>query len=1772
MSNTLTSPTNPNNSRPGYEHLATYMLGKVIQDLTDQFCQRFLNSPKDPNFPNYRQREQMTQAARSNPQNIAEGFTQPSLKGYIKLAGIAHGSNEELTKDFQDFLRQRGLPIWEKEHPQVREFRKFRVVWISPTSLNTPNLPINPTEAANLLLTLCQMEGYLLKRLVESLKEKHRTQGGLTESLYRNRVAYRRDKTSLKSLTALTLGGLGLLGMLTLAPPAHAAYDDLTDGLVGWWQMDDAGVDAEGETITDSSGNDNSGTLAGDNGVGDNGTGMDCTTAGKFGTGCDFDGTDDSISVSNNYSDASTSIAFWFKADSITGANQILVNKYASGTDHWGVRYDAGGNVEIWDNIDDSNSTYYETAVAAGSWHHVVIILHSNFINELYIDGLLIGNNQSSTDNLTSFTGNLYFAQRGNNSAYFGGNLDDVRVYNRALSPREVSQLYNWAPAPNSYWNLDDNTSTIAEDRSGNDNQITFPAITESGYVKSVEYVEITLDTASSETADSVNLSKGQDISNSVPFVTSIVDLDGNTGSADDWTQILVDVYFESGPSRVTVERTNGDSAEVGQTPTIIFGIYVVEFDPTKVAVQQGVLTFTGTSDTDPITAVDDQTKAAMVFYYNTSQSTDIDSYARASVAGWFSADDTLSWQRDVSDGTITGHYYVFEAQNSEFSVQASTFSIGSGTSSNTATINEIDMSKSFVIGSYRTSEDGDNSNDGSVSIYLNSATQVGAARSGTAENISDIRTFVVTFAGSESVLRGTFSYAADDGQETATISEVDLDYAMAWNPNTKQGNMLNNGSGSGDVQESFQKLEVTDSTTVQGDRRVGGSTASGRWEVIDFGAPTETDPQPAWTPGKYGSGLDFDGTDDYLQTDSTELKTADNFTVMAWFRTNDTNTVQHILWQGDVAGNGGGDQDEMGLTICETTASCADELQFFLEGTAGDDIAITKSNFTDTTNWHHMAGVVTDVNSATATGYLYLDGVLVGTDTANAVSRDNWDTALRIGRPGADERYMNGLIDDVRIYNYARTPAQIIEDMNAGHPLGGSPVGSQVGYWKFDEAQGTTAQDSTDNGNDLTLSAASWTLSGKFGGAWNGTNAAWLSRADDDDFDFTATEDFAISGWFKSDSATNPAATEYLVNKASATVAGYAVYANTSGFLCFGIDDDTSWEPDIASCTSTDVYDATWHHFAAIRDYAATDKTYIYIDGIQRDNDSDTTTATLANSLSLYIGDRDGTDNGDEFAGDLDELKIYRAALTPEQILIDYNHGKTAVLGSTGTTSAGVADSSQAREFCVPGDTSTCDPPVGWWKMDENTGTTSTFDSSGNGNTGTMGGTMTESDWVSGKFGSALDFDGTDDYVAISHDTLFDFGDGVTDQPFTLSAWVNMDDASLFRIIEKIDDTDPGTAPDGWALYTTATDFIIFAMYDGSYDDEINTISASAIMTAYEDQWVHLQLTYDGSESSSGLTMYVNGLPIPQTRTDEGTYNGFDDKGDPIHIGRINFGATYTYANGQIDDVRVYDYARTPAQVAWDFNRGAPIGWWKLDECTGSGAGAAKDSSKDGNGDTNGNTGTITIGASGSNTSAGDCDSGDTSEAWNNGTTGKRNASLDFDGVDDEVDVGDIAEFDFGANRDFTISAWVNTTQAAEASNWPQIVGKEGDSPRYGYLMNLHNGANAGWYAQIYENDTNSNTIDEGVIDVADGEWHHLVMMRNGSSLITYTDGQFTAEDTSTNTGDISNGQNLMIGSDTWAGSEYEGQIDDVRIYNYALTVAQVKIVMNDGAARFGD
>jgi four helix bundle suffix protein len=175
-------------SLAGYKYLLTYQYTTVIYDLTVEFCQRFLSGREL-----LRQRDQMTQAARSSKQNIVEGYELQSLESYIRFLGIAKGSLKELLEDYEDFLRQKSLGLWPKDDPKMRNLRDLRVMRETyPHIPQFPHIPQGPELAANLLIMLCQRTTYLLEKQVESLREKFITEGGFRENLFRQRIEQRK--------------------------------------------------------------------------------------------------------------------------------------------------------------------------------------------------------------------------------------------------------------------------------------------------------------------------------------------------------------------------------------------------------------------------------------------------------------------------------------------------------------------------------------------------------------------------------------------------------------------------------------------------------------------------------------------------------------------------------------------------------------------------------------------------------------------------------------------------------------------------------------------------------------------------------------------------------------------------------------------------------------------------------------------------------------------------------------------------------------------------------------------------------------------------------------------------------------------------------------------------------------------------------------------------------------------------------------------------------------------------------------------------------------------------------------------------------------------------------------------------------------------------------------------------------------------------------------------------------------------------------------------
>ncbi len=765
------------------------------------------------------------------------------------------------------------------------------------------------------------------------------------------------------------------------------------------------------------------------------------------------------------------------------------------------------------------------------------------------------------------------------------------------------------------------------------------------------------------------------------------------------------------------------------------------------------------------------------------------------------------------------------------------------------------------------------------------------------------------------------------------------------------------------------------------------------------------------------------------------------------------------------------------------------------------------------TGNWQHITKSSSDY---------YVNGILNTPDEYPIYTSGN---DVFIGRT-TDSDFVTGSIDEVKIYNYARTADQIKQDYNSRGSLSGSSANlgiksstapsiksSLVAYYKFDENNGTTAYDSSGNN-----------LNGTFG--TSDSSPTWTQGKINKSLLFDGTNDFF------SISQPNIQTSPNLF-----TITGFIYPENQSGKIITpqsnGIDQQINYDSGnqriyltIAESSDTNQrnrYSTTgstplnqWTHFAI----SINNKTIkIYINGIL--NSEYNETINIGGWTShWYIGQR-GNSTG-WYKGYLDEVKIYNRALTAEEVKQDYNAGSAIQFGTSNQTIGGTTTS---LEYCIPGDTSACSAPVAEWNFEENTGTVAK-DSSGNNNNGTFGTGNSSPIWDLGvnNKGTGLKFDGINDYLkTISSTTL------PTDTTISMwiypTSWTNQTHVSLIS---------SRTGTNGLMFFILSQGNLNFDWginqdrWDTGYKPPLNT-------------WTYLTI----SRNSNGRYLYVNGILKNSTAT-AGTSS--------TNSKTINFGSDDStgtnqyYFQGKMDSIKIYNYARTHAQIAYDYNKGAPIGWWKLDECQGN---IVNDSSGVGN------TGVIVIGSSGTQNSLGTCQIG-TSASWTNGASGKINSSLNFDGVDDYINIGSPENL-LNIKNAITFSAWINPNE----DTFQDSIISGGTGVLNGIW--LRQTLPTILYLTIEVDNTRRDSVGWTPIF---NKWSHVIGIgdaKNGKTHL-YINGKLIGS-TSFTPGLLTNIQRFYIGN---GYGFFKGQIDDVRIYNYALTAEQVKTLYNGGAVNF--
>ena len=171
----------------GYRNLLSYQKAEIIFDGTVYFCARFFR-------PGNRTIDQMTQAARSGKQNIGEGSmaSATSKQTEITLTNVARASLEELEMDYQDFLRNRKLSIWEKDHKFVQRIRELnRTPGANYETFRKAIENPEPEICANTMITLIKIAIYLLDRQINALEKRFIEEGGIRERMLKARLNYR---------------------------------------------------------------------------------------------------------------------------------------------------------------------------------------------------------------------------------------------------------------------------------------------------------------------------------------------------------------------------------------------------------------------------------------------------------------------------------------------------------------------------------------------------------------------------------------------------------------------------------------------------------------------------------------------------------------------------------------------------------------------------------------------------------------------------------------------------------------------------------------------------------------------------------------------------------------------------------------------------------------------------------------------------------------------------------------------------------------------------------------------------------------------------------------------------------------------------------------------------------------------------------------------------------------------------------------------------------------------------------------------------------------------------------------------------------------------------------------------------------------------------------------------------------------------------------------------------------------------------------------------
>ena len=403
-----------------------------------------------------------------------------------------------------------------------------------------------------------------------------------------------------------------------------------------------------------------------------------------------------------------------------------------------------------------------------------------------------------------------------------------------------------------------------------------------------------------------------------------------------------------------------------------------------------------------------------------------------------------------------------------------------------------------------------------------------------------------------------------------------------------------------------------------------------------------------------------------------------------------------------------------------------------------------------------------------------------------------------------------------------------------------------RLAYWQFNENTGNVASDS-EGDNDGSITGAEW-KTGINGSALDFDGAGGHVEIPlTDELNFGG-ENASFSVWFKMNELGDNGT--LLFNRIK-----YIMKLDKHGRISFGIY-TPNWS-GVSMKWEDRIIDTDWHHTVITYDGI---HLKLYLDANLLAT-NETNGEIQSSSSNIFIGNQD---TSNDFQALIDEVAIYTSTLTEEEIENLYENTPNPGTGNQNCISI--------------------------WKLNENSGSVATDSES------TNNGAISGAQWETGVEGSALSFDGIDDYVSVPNaDNLNVSGE------ITIMAWAKTQENKTSKIAQKGDWDGHGIYQDKWNGWKCGIRLATNTSHSINWENGVPLL----------DKWYHITLTYDGSM----LKLFVNG----QLKNSKSVSGNLKINGRDFSIGSDNGGQKFF--NGSIDDVRIYGSALSQTEIQFIYN-----------------------------------------------------------------------------------------------------------------------------------------------------------------------------------------------------------------------------------------------------------